>query len=221
MTQSHVATLRLILIPSVLTLAVTLLRLAGELEGWSTTFFNPEPGGWLSIVGIVWLVPIFGVYFALKLAGAGERPAARGRAIALSVVGLALFVSGFVLFNFVLGYRVRWLMLMWALAALGAAVQFFAWPALARVLLHYGYAARIPIAIIMYIATQNEWHSHYSAMTLSEFQMSSTRQYVLFGLFPQLVWWVAFTVTIGGVFGTVAVALARRGKAADSISVSQ
>lgn len=214
MAQSRVSTLRLILLPSVLTLAVTLLRLAGELEGWSKTFFNPEPGGLLAIVGIVWLVPIFGVYFALKLAGAGERPAARGRAIILSVAGLALFVAGPVLFNIVLGHRVRYLVLMWALAVLGAAVQFFAWPALGRMLLAYGYAARIPTAIIMYIATQNEWHSHYSALTLSELQMSSVRQYLFFGLFPQLVWWVAFTVIFGGLFGTIAVILVRRDKPA-------
>jgi hypothetical protein len=31
---------KLILVPSVITLAVTLLRLVGELQGWSPTLFN-------------------------------------------------------------------------------------------------------------------------------------------------------------------------------------
>lgn len=35
----------LILEPGLITLAVTILRLAGELQGWSTTWFNPAPGG--------------------------------------------------------------------------------------------------------------------------------------------------------------------------------
>jgi len=60
------STLRLVLVPGIITAAVTLLRLVGELNHWSRTFFNPDPGGGLAIVGIAWLVPIFGVYFAMK-----------------------------------------------------------------------------------------------------------------------------------------------------------
>jgi hypothetical protein len=52
----------LILVPAIITLAVTLLRLAGELLRWSPTFFNREAGGPGAIVGIVWLVPVFGIY---------------------------------------------------------------------------------------------------------------------------------------------------------------
>ena len=36
---------QLILVPSVITLAVTLLRLVGELQNWSPRLFNKEPGG--------------------------------------------------------------------------------------------------------------------------------------------------------------------------------
>ena len=35
---------KIILVPSVITLAVTLLRLTGELMGWSKTLFNPAAG---------------------------------------------------------------------------------------------------------------------------------------------------------------------------------
>src|SRR2546426_2025262 len=71
---------RLIFIPSVITLAVTLLRLIGELQHWSPVLFNPAAGGGGAIMGITWLVLIFGIYFALKLFNAGEGPARIGKA---------------------------------------------------------------------------------------------------------------------------------------------
>ena len=39
--------------------------------------FNPSPGGGGALVGITWLVLIFGVYFALKLASDGQGPVER------------------------------------------------------------------------------------------------------------------------------------------------
>jgi hypothetical protein len=214
MAERKLSIVRLILIPSAITLAITIVRLEGELHEWSKTFFNPAPGGFLAIVGIIWLVPVFGIYFAVKLAAAGQRPEESGRAIGLGVLGFFLLAAGFVLFNFVLGQRVRFLVLMWVLAIVGAALQFIAWPALFKALLAYGYGARIPVAIVMYIATQNMLESHYSALVLPEFAMSSTRQYVLFGFFPQLVWWVSFTVIVGSLFGSIVVALVPRTKRA-------
>ena len=60
---------RLILVAAVITLAVTLLRLVGELQQWSSALFNREPGGGGAIVGIVWLVPVFGIYFRAQARG--------------------------------------------------------------------------------------------------------------------------------------------------------
>ena len=45
----------IILIPSIITLAVTLLRLTGELRQWNETFFRRSA----AIVGIAWLAVIF------------------------------------------------------------------------------------------------------------------------------------------------------------------
>ena len=74
-----ISTRRLILAPAMITLAVTLLRLVGELNHWSPALFNREAGGGGALIGIVWLVPIFGVYFALRLLRAGRaRPAEAG-----------------------------------------------------------------------------------------------------------------------------------------------
>ena len=71
-----VRTGRLILVPAVVTLVVTLLRLVGELQNWSPALFSRAPGGGGSLVGISWLVPIFGAWFGWVLARSGERPGA-------------------------------------------------------------------------------------------------------------------------------------------------
>jgi len=71
---NEVETRKLILVPALITLAVTLLRLTGELLHWSKTLFNPEAGGGGALVGITWLAPVFGAYFGFKLARAGLGP---------------------------------------------------------------------------------------------------------------------------------------------------
>ena len=58
--SGSLSTKHLIFVPAILSLAVTLLRLVGELEHWSKTLFNPEVGGLGALVGITWLAPIFG-----------------------------------------------------------------------------------------------------------------------------------------------------------------
>ena len=63
--SSKLSLTRLVLVPAILTLAVTLLRVAGELLQWSPKLFNRDAGGGGALVGIVLLIPIFGMYFAL------------------------------------------------------------------------------------------------------------------------------------------------------------
>src|SRR5260370_38288123 len=58
--DGSVALKPLILVPAVITLAITLLRLTGEGLEWSPPFFGREAGGAMAIVGIVWLVPVLG-----------------------------------------------------------------------------------------------------------------------------------------------------------------
>jgi hypothetical protein len=89
-----VRTSRLILVPALITLAVTALRLVGELMRWNPTFFSREAGGAGAVVGIVWLVPVFGVYFARKLVAAGLGPARAGRALGMALLGLTFVPAG-------------------------------------------------------------------------------------------------------------------------------
>jgi len=87
---------QLILVPAVITLAVTLLRLVGELQGWSPRLFSKEAGGGGALVGISWLVVVFGAWFGWKLAKAGQGPGAIGRALGLTILAFALLpVLGF------------------------------------------------------------------------------------------------------------------------------
>src|SRR5215467_15987762 len=51
---------KLIVVPAVITLAVTILRLVGELENWAPPFFNKHPGGGGALIGISWLPIVFG-----------------------------------------------------------------------------------------------------------------------------------------------------------------
>jgi hypothetical protein len=201
--HSRVTTLRLILYPALVTLAVTLLRLGGELQRGSKTLFNSEPGGAWAIVGIVWLVPVFGIYFALRLARRDKRPSRLGRALGLSALGAGVFAAGYLLFQDFM-QTMTGVYLMWSLAAVGASLQIFGWRGLFRVLAAYAYAARVPVAVIMFVATWADWKSHYNARAP---EFSPMEAYFLWGFIPQLVWWASFTIVVGTLSGIIAVAV--------------
>lgn len=56
------------LIPALLTLAITVLRLVGEINGWNPAIFgSPEAGGDLAPLGISWLIFVFGLWFGALL----------------------------------------------------------------------------------------------------------------------------------------------------------
>lgn len=201
---------KLILVPSVITLAVTLLRLAGELMQWSTTLFNPAAGGGGAIVGITWLVPIFGIYFGLKLANAGQGPSATWPAIGYSVLGLAV-VPGLGFAAMKLGVRDQSFAafaVFIVLAAIGAVLAHRAWPALGRTLLSYGLAARIPVVVVMLFAILGSWGTHYDVPPPNFPEMGPIQKWLLIGVLPQLTIWIWFTMAGGAVFGAVAAAVA-------------
>jgi hypothetical protein len=87
---SRPTTRDLVLVPAIITLAVTVLRLVGELQQWSPRLFSRAGGGGAALVGISWLPLIFGVYFAARLARVGEWPQRMGRAIGFAFLGLAI-----------------------------------------------------------------------------------------------------------------------------------
>ena len=202
---------RLVLVPALITLAVTLLRLAGERMGGSDALFNRAAGGFGALIGIVWLVPIFGFWFGWRLTRAGDQPASVGRAAGH---GLLAALLGGGISAVAVASGIEWLTVPALLA--GVVVSYLlarrGWPALAHVLLAYALAARIPVALLMLVAIYGNWGTHYDVAppgfdpTVGPFM-----KWVLIGLLPQLTVWVGFTLGIGMLLGAAGAAVARRG----------
>src|SRR5262249_28297587 len=150
---------KLIAVPAVITLAVTLLRLVGELMHWSARLFNPAAGGGGAVVGISWLVPLFGIYFAWRLPPEGELPAGLGSAFGLALAGLLVMPAlGFGAVKAGLPQQSLATLGVFAVASvIGIALAYRGWPALGRVLVAYWLAARIPVMIVMLVAMLGNW----------------------------------------------------------------
>ena len=201
----------LVLVPGLITLGVTILRVVGELQHWSSLLFSSAAGGGGAIVGIVWLAPAFGIYFALKLAGAGERPAGLGKTVAFTLLGLVLMVGAGALFAFS-KFASAPLLIGGSILFLAAfLVPLAGWPQLTKALIAYGYLARVPVAVVMYLALRGNWGTHYDGVPPGMPEMGFWAKYLVIGLIPQLLLWVAFTVIIGSLFGIAVVAITRRG----------
>ena len=215
---------RLVLIPALLSLAVTLLRLTGELLRWSEAWFSTATGGiapsrvsW--VLGVTWLAAPFGAYFGWRLVGLGEMPPRPARAIALALLGAA---GGW------LGLRLArelpipfplWLVPLWLVMAAAAAAQLAGWPALFRTLLLYGFASRIPVVLVMFLAMAGNWGTHYDYVGMPEpFRMPFAPRFLWLAFFPQLVFWLGFTIVVGSLAGSVSGALAARRVSADEVA---
>jgi hypothetical protein len=204
---------RLVLGPALITLAVTGLRLVGELMRWDSRFFSREAGGAGAIVGIVWLVPVFGAYFARKLVSAGEGPSGAGKALGFALLGLAAFVVAMTSAR-ALDLGLPAAIAILAVAALLAAfIAYRGWPGLGRVLLWYGLAARIPVALLMLVAMIGNWGTHYELGPPDMPPMALFPKWLAIGLLPQLTVWIGFTVVVGTIFGAVAAMLGGRARA--------
>ena len=207
-----VRTSRLILVPALITLAVTALRLMGELLRWNPTFFSREAGGAGAIVGIVWWVPVFGIYFARKLVAAGLGPAGAGRALGMALLGLVFVPAGIFVANALKLPFLGVLPVLAVVSLLAAFVAFRGWPALGRVLLAYGLAARIPVAALMLVAMMANWGTHYELGPPEMPPMGLFTKWLLIGLLPQLTFWIAFTIVVGAIFGSVTAMIGGRAR---------
>jgi hypothetical protein len=205
-----------VMAPAAITLAVTLLRLAGELLHWSPALFSSAAGGGGALVGISWLVPIFGIYFGIKLARAGGGPTRPLAGAGLLVLALALMPLAGLAAAKVLGVNPqgrRMLLVFCAAAVVAVPIALRAWPALGRTLFAYALAARIPVAILMLVAMFGNWGTHYDQVPGFS-GMAPLAKWLWFGALPQLTIWIAYTTVIGGVFGLGAGLLAARSRAA-------
>jgi hypothetical protein len=191
---------KLILVPAVITLAVTLLRLVGELQGWSPALFSRAAGGGGALVGISWLVPVFGAWFGWKLAKAGGSPGRIGPALLIAILAFALMPGigfggdqggqpqspGLRRVRAVRRARVRGPGAR--LSRLAGARQGAA-PVRAR-------RARAVI-LVMLVAMLGNWGTHYDVAPPDFPAMSALAKWLVIGVVPQLSIWIWFTVVVG------------------------
>jgi hypothetical protein len=207
---------KLILVPSIITLAITLLRLVGELQHWSPRLFNSAAGGGGALVGISWLVPIFGIYFGFRLASGGAGPSGVGSAIGFALLGFALLPAvGFTAIRLGMPQQsLATLGMFGVLSIVGAAVAYRGWPALGKTLLAYGLAARVPVIVVMLIAMLGNWGTHYDVAPPNFPEMGTLGKWLLIGVLPQLTIWMWFTMAVGAIFGAIAAGAAGRARRA-------
>jgi hypothetical protein len=196
---------KLILIPAVISLGVTILRLVGELNHWSPVLFNASAGGGGAIVGISWLIPIFGIYFAVKLIKAGHAPTSAGKAIGLALLSIAVFMGIFFIATRVTSNMNAQLVVGVIASAVGLCIVFKGWPELSKTLVAYAFAARVPVAILMFFAIMGNWGTHYDVPPTPDYpEMGWVAKWIWIGLIPQLTVWIWTTAALGSIFGSIA-----------------
>ncbi|MBM4059712.1 MAG: hypothetical protein FJ265_01245 [Planctomycetes bacterium] len=220
MDQKPPRLLSLVLVPSLLTLLVTVLRLVGQLAGWSPRFFGlPEAGGSMAIVGIGWLIFVFGLWFGFRVQRSGAGVRSRGRALAISALAVAVMFGGLAL--------CRALDLVWfpdadhpgpvrgmswfiCLAALGVVIAACAWPRMALLLFVYAVLARIPVLAVTWLALEFGWETHYVKLPPGLPAPAPEELFTVLAM-PQVTFWPAITIVAGTVMACLGALLGGRG----------
>ena len=153
----------LVRVAVLITLAVTAARLLGALGGLPDFLVNRAPGGTGAIIGIVWLAPIFAIWFGVRHARAGDT-------------------------GFVSALRTNFV---------------------------YALGARIPVILVMLLATFGDWGTHYDAYPPEMADMAPLTRWFVGGVVAQVLFWIAlWTTLIGGVITWLTARLTRQPRTA-------
>ena len=206
----------LVTIPALITLGITILRLVGELEHWPKPWFSAAAGGGGAIVGISWLPIIFGPYFALKLAGAGDRSASFGKAIGFALLGLVLLFLGGWVAEASFAHHPTLALVGLLLMLASAFIPGIGWRSLGNTLLAYAFAARIPVLIVMLLAMLGHggqgWGTHYDVAPPNFPAQSLGAKFLHLAVYPQMTLWIGWTVVLGSILGITVASIVRPGK---------
>ena len=201
----------LILVPAFITLAVSCLRLVGELMGWSEKLFGRAAGGGASLVGIAWLVPIFGIYYGWKLTKMGNPAKSPGKLIGFSLLSFIILAAVTRTLMATLASFPTFMLILIAAVAIGTMFLLrSSWPELFKTLLFYGFAARVPVMLIMFLAIMRNWGTHYDSPPPELEEMHWFVEWVITGLIPQATVWIWYTVVVGGLFAGLAALVLRK-----------
>ena len=206
---------QLVKVPALITLVVTFVRLTGELAGGPAILFGAEAGGGFSLVGIVWLVPIFGVYFGKALAQSDDSPGAGKAALfgLLAMIATLLVMVGTEeLFSLFMSQLVAQSLGFVVGSMAGCYLVFRGWGRMAHVLLNYAVAARLPVLIIMFFAILGRWGTHYAAAgnLISQANLGFIQKFVVLALVPQMTIWIVYTMAVGLLFSAIGIAIASK-----------
>lgn len=215
--------LSLVLVPALLSLVVTIVRLVGELEGWAPVLFNsegPGPKQQQGLFGITLLIPLFGFWFGFKLRRDTGGPANLTSALLQYVIGAGVLVGGFLAAS-TLGWivmpteeqpgEVVGMGIVLGLLAAAFLVTLTAWPRLSSTLLVYALLARLPVVAITFVAVAKNWGTHYEKLP-PNFRLPEGMDKAMFLSMPQLVFWPVVTMLVGGLCGALGAALAGKKK---------
>ena len=200
-----------VVVPGVLSLFVTLLRLVGELQGWNPVLFNKSAGGGGALLGITWLVIPFGAWFGWQVAREGSRPGSFPRAFGLAFLAFALLPASGALLGKVFADGSVALLLSFCLVSIpGFEIARRAWPELGRRLFAYALAARVPVALLMLPAMLGNWGTHYDVSPPGFPGMAPLAKWLAIGLLPQMTVWLWFTLAVGTLAAVPVAAIAGR-----------
>lgn len=196
-----------ILASAAIALAINLLRLWGELQGWNPFWFNRAAGGGGSPLGISWLVIPIGFWFGRRLATAGHRPVSITRANFLPALGIALMFGVFALSMKVTDvWRTRAIVINTG-ALLCGLLALLAWKRAYFVNLSAGILARIPVAIIQFVAMDKSWDVHFAK---GPPEAPAADVPFMLTLAQCVMWPFGFTVLVGGLCAGIGAATVRR-----------
>ena len=223
--KSPASTLSLILVPALVTLAVSILRVYGELQGWNPSLYNREAGGGGALVSITWLVLPIGFWIGYRMAKHSAVEVNLPIATATYAAAVALFGGGmFALIK--LGWvdfptdvdpgeahGVGWML---GLGGVALVVALLAWRRLTLTMILYGILARLPVLVITWLDLDRNWDTHYGEAPPGLI-LNDESELIGALITPQLTLWpLVFTPVVGGVLGCVGarLALSQRGTSA-------
>lgn len=195
-------TLRLVAVPVLITVLLSAVRLAAEVNGWIAS----DSGGALHPLGISWLPFVFGIWFAVRIARTGSRPRTSAIRVVAPVLLLAVFACipwQFAPFfeadhSDVTYARLRVAVLTLATIATAAMLADFAmWPKLAWTMLCYAVPSRLFVfALTWFAKLQPDWDTHYTKFGPPGIERDLPETLVATAI-AQGGFWVPFTVVCG------------------------
>lgn len=220
MAKQPPSVLSLVLVPAILTLVVTVVRLLGELNGWNPALFGePKAGGAQAPIGISWLIIVFGLWFGIRVQRAGVGPSKPGRALGISLIAVAVGAGGMFALRALelvqmpdaehpgepqgIGYMMGAMLLASIIAVVSNR-------RVAVALLAYAFLARLPVVAIGWLAVQNDWGTHYVSWPEGFLPVPSRDELPMQLAMPQVTFWPMLTVVAGTVMGNLGALLFRR-----------